>query len=334
MKDRGIGTQGMTGSASEFGFTESHQNSAARIEAIRTYFRKVDAGDPTVLDLFSEDLQMYFPKFGLAHGKRALVTFADRMGANLASIGHDIDGLTFHVSGNTIVVEGREWGTTRDGRAWPDGAISQGLFSSVFEFDGPLIRRMHIYVDPDFTSSDHDRIRILHSDSGSPASRPAGKTLEKGEAISEQQDMAQSVTKAGSDPDSTEITRQVVEQYFSYMAQGKTPEAISGLFDEKVDWDIPGDVRNVPWIGKRSSRGDIADFVRTLRRLTLPVRFEVRKIIANMEEAVALGALETRVESTQKMIKTDFAFYFVVKNNLIKKFRLLEDSFAVAQAVH
>ncbi len=175
MKGSELGTQGSTVSAQEMGSVESRQTGATRIEAIRTYFRKVDAGDPTILDLFTEDLQMYFPKFGLARGKRALVTFAERMGANLATIGHDIDGLTFHVSGDTIVVEGREWGTTRDGRAWPDGAVSQGLFCSVFEFDGPLIRRMHIYVDPDFTSSDHDRIRTLRSEHGSAASAPAEK---------------------------------------------------------------------------------------------------------------------------------------------------------------
>lgn len=42
-----------------------------RLETVNTYFRKVDARDPTVLDLFTDDAQMFFPKFGLAHGKAA-----------------------------------------------------------------------------------------------------------------------------------------------------------------------------------------------------------------------------------------------------------------------
>ncbi|WP_017748448.1 hypothetical protein [Scytonema hofmannii] len=50
---------------------------------------------------------------------------------------------------------------TRSGVALPDGIVSQGLFCNVFEFDGVLIRRMHIYVDPDFTSADRDRIDIF-----------------------------------------------------------------------------------------------------------------------------------------------------------------------------
>lgn len=33
---------------------QKDQNSTARIEVIRTYFQKVDAGDPSVLDLFTE----------------------------------------------------------------------------------------------------------------------------------------------------------------------------------------------------------------------------------------------------------------------------------------
>jgi hypothetical protein len=28
----------------------------------------------------------------------------------------------------------------------------------VFEFEGTLIRRLHVYVDPDFASADHQRV--------------------------------------------------------------------------------------------------------------------------------------------------------------------------------
>jgi len=48
-----------------------------RLDTVNTYFRKVDAGDPTVLDLFTDDVQMFFPKFGIAHGKAAVVILAN-----------------------------------------------------------------------------------------------------------------------------------------------------------------------------------------------------------------------------------------------------------------
>jgi len=131
----------------------------------------------------------------------------------------------------------------------------------------------------------------------------------------------------------TEITMHVVGNYFSFMAQGKAPEEIATLFSDDVDWDIPGDVDTVPWLGKRRSRGDIAEFIKCLRSLTIPISFDVQQIIADREDAVEVGRLETRVVSTQSIIRTEFAFHFTVANGLITKFRLFEDSFAVAQSV-
>ena len=79
----------------------------------------------------------------------------------LNKLEHDIDGLRFIEAGDTIVVEGREWGEMADGTPFPDGVVSQGLFCSVFEFEGERIRAVRIYVDPDFPSLDHTRIAAL-----------------------------------------------------------------------------------------------------------------------------------------------------------------------------
>ncbi len=137
----------------------------ARKEVITAYFKKVNAGDHTVFDLFTNDVQMFFPKFGLAHGKTSLVKFAEIMTSYLERIEHDIEKFNYIISDNSVVVEGTERGVTRQGIQWPDGLVSQGRFCSVFEFDGILIRRMHIYVDPDFTSADQDRIRLFQINS-------------------------------------------------------------------------------------------------------------------------------------------------------------------------
>ncbi|EPT8453011.1 hypothetical protein ACVS4I_003861 [Vibrio fluvialis] len=40
------------------------------VELVVEYFEKVDAGDPSYLDLFSEDVDFFFPKFGQAKGMR------------------------------------------------------------------------------------------------------------------------------------------------------------------------------------------------------------------------------------------------------------------------
>ncbi len=145
----------------------SSELEAKRIDKIVAYFRKVnevDAGDPDLLEFFTDDVQFYFPKYGTTRGKDAVVTFDERIGRELKSVRQDIDGFNYIAAGDHVVVEGTESGVTWSGISWPDGTISQGRFCSVFEFDGLLIRRLHIYVDPDFTNADLDRLRIYRGE--------------------------------------------------------------------------------------------------------------------------------------------------------------------------
>ncbi|MDM5128775.1 nuclear transport factor 2 family protein [Aeromonas salmonicida] len=131
------------------------------VKLVIEYFEKVDAGNPGYLDLFSENVDFFFPKFGQAKGKDALVEFGNRIGSSLTSIWHDIDGFKITTTGNTVIVEGQEGGVMSDGTSWPDNNISMGRFCSVFEFTGKLISRMYVYVDPDFPSRDLERIAVL-----------------------------------------------------------------------------------------------------------------------------------------------------------------------------
>ncbi|MFH9970149.1 hypothetical protein ACH4PR_54805 [Streptomyces mirabilis] len=47
-----------------------------REEVAVRYFRLVDSADPAILDLFTDDAQMFFPKFGIATGKDQIAAFA------------------------------------------------------------------------------------------------------------------------------------------------------------------------------------------------------------------------------------------------------------------
>jgi len=125
------------------------------------YFKKIDNGDSTYLELFTDDVDFFFPKFGQKKGKKALIEFGNRIGSSLISIWHDIDGFKIIKADNKVVVEGQEGGVMSDGTPWPDNNISIGRFCSVFEFNGKLISRMYIYVDPDFPSQDLERISVL-----------------------------------------------------------------------------------------------------------------------------------------------------------------------------
>lgn len=121
-----------------------------QIRIAKAYFAKVDAGDTTLLEMFTKDVQAYFPKIGTTHGRSELVTLVQTLTSVVPRFAHDPRRMVFTQQGSRLVVEGIETGEFADGTAWPAGAKSEGRYCNVFEFDGNLIQRLHIHVDPDF----------------------------------------------------------------------------------------------------------------------------------------------------------------------------------------
>jgi hypothetical protein len=132
------------------------------LATVTQYFVRADAGQADVLDLFTDDIQIYFPKFGIVTGKAAFGELATGLLGSLKSIAHYISDFKYVVGSNSVVVEGATHGTDREGAEWSGGKTSGGRFCSVFEFRGPLIARMHIYLDPDYTGRDEDRFLWGH----------------------------------------------------------------------------------------------------------------------------------------------------------------------------
>jgi hypothetical protein len=127
------------------------------VAVVKQYFVRADAGQASVLDLFTDDVQIYFPKFGIATGKAAFGELATGLLGSLESIAHYIADFKYVVGANSVVVEGATHGVDRQGAGWSGGKTAGGRFCSVFEFRGPLIARMHIYLDPDYTGRDQNR---------------------------------------------------------------------------------------------------------------------------------------------------------------------------------
>jgi ketosteroid isomerase-like protein len=113
---------------------------------------------------------------------------------------------------------------------------------------------------------------------------------------------------------------------------GKDPADIAALFDERLLFEIQGDDGVLPWIGRKTGRSAIADFIRDLRAMTEPVSFEVEDILTSESRAAIVGALETRVKATGKLIQSQFAIILTVSGDLVTRFQMLEDSLDVSIA--
>ena len=70
--------------------------------------------------------------------------------------------------------------------------------------------------------------------------------------------------------DATEATRAMVAEFFRRMG-AREPEPIAALFADEVDWFIPGNEAVAPWVGRRGTRAQVAEFYRMLFAAVTPL---------------------------------------------------------------
>jgi ketosteroid isomerase-like protein len=126
-------------------------------------------------------------------------------------------------------------------------------------------------------------------------------------------------------------TLRLAQEFLHLMGSGAEPAEIGKLFSETLEWDIAGDIGVLPWIGHKSGRGAITDFVRDSRAMLDRISFDVHDILASDKRAVILGSLASKLKRTGKIVTTDFAIILTISNDEIVRFQMLEDSFAVSQ---
>src|SRR6266481_8509768 len=123
----------------------------------------------------------------------------------------------------------------------------------------------------------------------------------------------------------------LAQEFLRRMGSSVEPSEIAKLFSESLEWKIAGDTGALPWIGHKSGRAAITDFVRDSRAVIERISFEVHDILASDNRAVILGSLASKLKRNGKIVKTDFAIVLTVANGELVRFQMLEDSFAVSK---
>ncbi|MFC4611755.1 nuclear transport factor 2 family protein [Streptomyces maoxianensis] len=132
--------------------------------------------------------------------------------------------------------------------------------------------------------------------------------------------------------DTSDRTRATVQDFLGRIAQGE-PDRIAALFAEKVDWAI-AENPTVPWIRPRSTRADVAEHFRALTdgQTPDPDATAVHVIVVDGREAMLAGRLAGTVRATGKSFRSPFAMWLTVEDGLITRYRVYEDSLAIAAA--
>jgi hypothetical protein len=66
--------------------------------------------------------------------------------------------------------------------------------------------------------------------------------------------------------------------------------------------------------------------------MTEPISFDVAGIPAGERRAVIIGALQTRIKATGKIIATQFAIVLTITGDVVTRVQMLEDSFDGSKA--
>src|SRR5580658_3403882 len=104
----------------------------------------------------------------------------------------------------------------------------------------------------------------------------------------------------------------IAQKLLEGIGSGRDPAEIAALFDADLVFEIQGDDGVLPWIGRKTGRQAVADFIRDIRALTEPVGFDVEDILASDARAAIIGALQTRIKTTGRITATQFAIILTI----------------------
>ena len=127
-------------------------------------------------------------------------------------------------------------------------------------------------------------------------------------------------------------TQIVVEAYFKALAS-RTIDGILAVISEDIDWYVPGNSDLAPWLGKRSTKTEIEEFYSLLWAATEPISVNIGRFIIEDDYAIITGEFSSKMLQTGNIVESIFFIEIVVADGLIIKYRLLEDSNAVVEAL-
>lgn len=116
----------------------------------------------------------------------------------------------------------------------------------------------------------------------------------------------------------------VVEGMFVSLSRGEIPGVLDRLSDD-VEWRIAAPAE-LPFAGLHRGREAVAKFFRDFAQAAEFEAFEPREYVAKGDKVIVLGHERQRIRATGRVVETDWAMVFVVRDGRITRFRNFVDS--------
>jgi ketosteroid isomerase-like protein len=105
-------------------------------------------------------------------------------------------------------------------------------------------------------------------------------------------------------------------------------EGLLSLFDENIEWVSPGPP-DLPTAGTRRGRQQVAEFFAMVNALFEFQRFEPQTFVAQGDRVVVLGSDTARVKATGKVLDSDWAHSFTLRDGKVVAFKEFIDTAAL-----
>ncbi|WP_293946137.1 MULTISPECIES: nuclear transport factor 2 family protein [unclassified Sphingobacterium] len=105
------------------------------------------------------------------------------------------------------------------------------------------------------------------------------------------------------------------------------------LFADEFDLEIPGNTAKIKWLGRRGSKPEVRQLFKLLWSAVEPVTAEIQTILTNGDQVIIKGNFTSKMLETGKLVDSIFFIHMRIHNHKIVEYTLLEDSYAVSEAL-
>jgi ketosteroid isomerase-like protein len=109
------------------------------------YLKALDTGKE-FLHLFDEDAEVFFPNWGVARGASEYIKLFNELSNLVEVFKHHHAYINWIMQGDMVVAEGSSEGKLKSGETWSDSK-----WCDVFEIREGKIKRLYIYLDPEYS---------------------------------------------------------------------------------------------------------------------------------------------------------------------------------------
>ena len=130
----------------------------------------------------------------------------------------------------------------------------------------------------------------------------------------------------------TEATRKTVLDFLAAFYSGDTERALA-LCTDDIDFIAYAPVELLPHLGQKRGKQELAETWKTLYARYSEMRYEVPHLVADGDRAACIIRIFFRKSRRDRVLQTDIADFYTLRDGRIAQIRQFMDSFNVVEQV-